>query len=112
MSGKPALTAGRWHTPRNLLDVCSNTNPVAHLVIQTDEGDVHFYQPLKQGHLKVEVLGQVIHVSTGAQLGRETWLRVVCWDTLITPQRAIQAPAVERWCTSLGNDRLRINRVL
>lgn len=35
------------------------------LVIQTDEGDVHFYQPLKQGHLKVEVLGQIIHVSTG-----------------------------------------------
>lgn len=38
------------------------------LVIQTDEGDVHFYQPFKQGHFKVEVLGQIIHISAGAQL--------------------------------------------
>lgn len=81
LSNKPALIAGRWQAPRSLLlDVTSNISPVSHLVIQTDEGDVHLYQPFKQGHLKVEVLSQIIHISTGAQLGRETSLRIL-WGT-------------------------------
>lgn len=70
----------------------SNTSPISHLVIQTNEGDVYFYQPFKQGHLKVEVLGQIVHISTGAQLGRETSLRFSGGNTLTAQQHMSQAP--------------------
>ena len=55
----------------------NNEDPVSHLVIQTDKRNVYFHQPFKEGHLQVEILGQVIHVGAGAQLKRETWLRTV-----------------------------------
>ena len=38
------------------------------LVIQTNKGNVYFHQPFKEGHLKVEILGQIVYVGTGAQL--------------------------------------------
>ena len=55
----------------------SNKGLASHLVIQTDKGNVYFHQPFKEGHLKVEILGQIIHIGTGAQLRRETRLRIL-----------------------------------
>lgn len=70
------LAAGRL--PGTFSWTCGNNRgPASHLVIQTDKGNVYFHQPFKEGHLQMEILGQIIHVGTGAQLKRETCLRTL-----------------------------------
>lgn len=70
------LAAGRL--PETFSRIFANKKgSTSHLVIQTHKGNVYFHQSFKKGHLEVEVLGQIIHISTGAQLRRKTWLRIL-----------------------------------
>lgn len=54
------------HDPFNSL-----INPAirdTNLVVEPDIREAHLHQPLKHGHLQVEVFGKLVHGGTGAQL--------------------------------------------
>lgn len=49
-----------------------NKSRETHLVVKLDEGKPHFHQPLKHGHLQVEVPGQVIDCGAGTKLKQKS----------------------------------------
>lgn len=53
-----------------------NTN----LVVESDKRKSHVHQPLKHGHLQVEVLSKFIYCGTGAQLKkRKNHMCIICF---------------------------------
>ena len=63
------------HDPFNSL-----INPAirdTNLVVEPDIREAHLHQPLKHGHLQVEVFGKLVHGGTGAQL-KKHYRFIIC----------------------------------